>query len=101
MTKAPGKDGIWNWMLFTSGEVMQREILELFNKCWEKEGLSEERFYTLVSYIYKGKGNKNELACFKPIGLSGAIVNLFKKMWLNRITPIIMRQMAPDQGRGI
>ena len=36
-TKAPRKlkDGIWNWTLFASGEVMQIEILELFNKCWE------------------------------------------------------------------
>ena len=37
LTKAPGKDRIWTWVLFTSGEVMQREILELFNKCWEEE----------------------------------------------------------------
>ena len=43
--KAPGKDGIWHWMLFTSGEVMQEEILELFNKCWEEEGVPEEWFH--------------------------------------------------------
>ena len=91
LTKAPGKDGAWNWMLFTSGEVMQREILELLNKCWEEEGISEEWFHTLVPYIYKGKGNENELTSYRPVGLSSAIVNLFKKVWLNRIVPIIMR----------
>jgi len=31
LTKAPVKDGIWNWMLFTSGEILQREMFELFN----------------------------------------------------------------------
>ena len=64
MSKAPGKDGIWNWMLFTSGEVIQKETLELFNKCWEEEGTPEEWFHTLVSYIYNGKGNKNELTSY-------------------------------------
>ena len=80
LTKAPGKDGVWNWMLLTSGEVMQREVLELFNKCWREESMPEEWFHTLVSYIYKGTGNKNELTSYRPIGLSSAIVNLFKKM---------------------
>lgn len=98
LTKAPGKDGIWNWMLFTSGEAMQREMLELFNKCWREEEMPEEWFQTLVSYIYKGKGNKNELTSYRPIGLSSALVNLFKKMWLNRIAPVLMKQMAPNQG---
>ena len=60
--------------------------------------MPEEWFQTLVSYIYKGKGNKNELTSYRPIGLSSAIVNLFKKMWLNRIAPKIMKQMAPNQG---
>ena len=54
--------------------------------------------YTLVSYIYKGKENANEATSYRPIGSSSAIVNLFKNMWLNRIAPIIMRQMAPNQG---
>ena len=85
-------------MLFTSGEVTQREILELFNKCWEEEGMPGEWFHTLVSYIYKDKGNKNELTSYRPIGLSSAIVNLFKKMLLDRVAPIIMRQMTPNQG---
>ena len=98
LTKAPGKDGIWNWMLFTSGEILQREMFELFNKCWREEAMPEEWFQTLVSYIYKGKGNKNELTSYRPIGLSSALVNLFKKMWLNRIAPILMNQMAPNQG---
>ena len=60
--------------------------------------MPEEWFHTLVSYIYKGKGNKNELTSYRPIGLPSAIVNLFKKMWLNRIAPIIMNQTAPNQG---
>ena len=98
LTKAPGKDGVWIWMLFTSGEAMRREILELFNKCWREESMPEEWFHTLVSYTYTGKGNTNELTSYRPIGLSSAIVNLFKKMWLNRIAPIIMSQMAPNQG---
>ena len=51
-----------------------------------------------MSYTYKGKGDKNELTLYRPIGLSSAIVNLFKKMWLNRIAPIITRQMAPNYG---
>ena len=89
LTKAPGKDGVWNWMIFTSGEVMQREMLELFNKCWREEDMPEEWFQTLVSYIYKGKGNKNELTSHRP-----AAVNLFKKMWLNKM----VEQMAPNQG---
>ena len=44
LTKAPGKDGIWNWMIFTSGEVMQKEILELFNKCWREEEMPEHTY---------------------------------------------------------
>ena len=57
-----------------------------------------EWFHTLMTYIYTGKGNKNELASYRPIGLSSAIVNLFKKMGLNRIASLIMRQMSPNQG---
>ena len=98
LTKAPGKDGIWNWMLFTSSDQFQKELLNLFNMCWEEESMPESWLHTLVSYIYKGKGNKNELTSYRPIGLSSALVNLFKKMWLNRIAPILMEQMAPNQG---
>ena len=41
------------------------------------------------------------MTSYMPIGLSSAIVNLFEKMWLTGIAPIIMRQMAPNQRRGI
>ena len=38
------------------------------------------------------------MTSYIPIGLSSAIVKPFKKIWLNRIAPIVMRQMAPNQG---
>ena len=39
-------------MLFTSGEVVQKEIPELFSKCWEEEWMPEKWFHTLVSYMW-------------------------------------------------
>jgi hypothetical protein len=98
MRKSPGEDGVHNWMLVMAGEEFKEMLLDMYNECWETETIPEEWTRTLVSYIYKNKGAKNELTSYRPIGLTGAIMNLFKRMWLARLVRVLAPQIAPNQG---
>jgi hypothetical protein len=96
--KTIGKDGIHNWMLVWGGETMQRELFECLNDLWENGAMPEEWNETLISYIYKGKGSRDEMTNYRPIGLTSAIVNLMKKMILVRLTKQLFKHMSINQG---
>jgi len=98
MRKSPGIDGVHNWMIVMAGDKFKDMLLDLFNDCWTAETIPEEWTRTLVSYIYKNKGAKHELTSYRPIGLTSAIMNLFKRMWLARLVKVLAPQVAPNQG---
>ena len=80
------------------GSLLHEVLLTLYNKMWHEGEIVPELCETLISYIYKGKGGKDELTSYRPIALTSAIMNVMKKMMLVRLTEAIMPQITLNQG---
>ena len=96
--KSPGPDDVYNWMLVHGGSKLHNFLLGFYNEMWEIGCIPEGLCTTLVSYIYKGKGSKDEITNYRPIALNSPVINLFRKMWLYRINLILMPQIMKCQG---
>jgi hypothetical protein len=96
--KSCGLDGVENWMILKAGKQFRKMLLHFYNEMWSHKHIPDDFYETLISYIYKNKGNKDEITSYRPIALNSTIINLFKKMCLTRLVQIIMPNIMENQG---
>jgi len=96
--KSPGPDGITNWMLVWGGEAVFNVLYELLAAAWRSRALPEQWGLAEIVYLYKNKGDRQEVSNYRPISLTSAVGKLYTKVLLHRIQPKVEAALSKNQG---
>ena len=72
--KTPGPNGVTSGLIKLLDEEARGKLLELLNKGWEEEGLSDEMNQADLAVIYK-KGKTEQPENYRPIALLNIGIN--------------------------
>ena len=95
-SKAPEEDQIVAEMIRAGYEIALRKIQELFNAVLRTETVSKEWKNAITTLILK-KGDKKDLANYRPISLFSPIYKLFMKVLKNRLSSSLDEHQPPEQ----
>lgn len=96
--KAPGKDGVTNWMLVWGGEALLGPLTYLYEAVWLDQTVPEAWSTAEISYIYKGKGAATEVSNYRPISLISCVGKAYTRAWLPRLTEKVCPHLVTEQG---
>ena len=96
--KAPGPDQINNELIKSTIPVIAPKLTELFNEILRTEYIPTEWTKSVITLIHK-KGDKDDIANYRPISLMSNIYKIFSKVLLSRIT-IVLEENQPKEQAG-
>ena len=101
LSKAPGPDGVMNWMLHWGGPSVEHALHVLSVRAW-KGHLPKQWEQARVAYIYKGKtaGSAAEISAYRPISLISVIAKTFTRALLPRLAAQVGAHLVLQQGCG-
>eukprot|EP00122_Pirum_gemmata_P005598 Pgem_evm1s5104 len=79
-----------------SGNITEEEIFKNLNKCFENNEVSDEFGVGIVILIFK-KGDRHNIANYRPIILLNTDYKLFMKILTDRIVPVLSDLISPGQ----
>ena len=98
--KAPGLDGLANWMLVWGGGATAAMLAPIFDRAWQTSMLPNCWSKALVHYIYKGKGKGGDLEVsnYRPISLLSVVAKLYTMVLLPRLAAKVGPHLIVEQG---
>ena len=98
--KAPGLDGLANWMLVWGGGATAAMLAPIFDRAWQTSMLPNCWSKALVHYIYKGKGKGGDLEVsnYRPISLLSVVAKLYTVVLLPRLAAKVGPHLVVEQG---
>lgn len=94
--KAPGSDLITNEILKITSPVIGPMLTNIFNEIIKTENIPEDWTKSTIILLHK-KGNKGDIANYRPISLMSNIYKVFSKIILLRITNILEENQPKEQ----
>jgi len=95
--KAPGIDGIPSEVLKNGGQLLRRELLNLFNACLNSEKIPQDFKDATIVTIYKRKGDRAECGNHRGISLLAIAGKVLAKIILNRLKEITEKVLPESQ----
>ncbi|KAI5743164.1 hypothetical protein M8J77_015214 [Diaphorina citri] len=94
--KSPGEDGVSIDILKEAGTEFYILMAELYNKCLRTCDIPEDWKNALMILIHK-KGDKNDIANYRPISLLSVMYKIFTGVLVNRIDDDLERTQSKEQ----
>ena len=85
--KCPGNDDVASEIIMNAGKELKKNMLDMYNWFFKNEVLPEDLTKIIIKSLYKGKGETTELKNHRGIFISSAILKMYEKLSMNRITP--------------
>ena len=98
LRKAPGKDGLTNWMLLWAGAAIVQPLKILFTAMWETNTTPDSMKEVLVKYIPKHSRPSLEISEYRPISLISCLGKLYTMVWLPCLTQKLQPHITKHQG---
>eukprot|EP00122_Pirum_gemmata_P016138 Pgem_evm1s15081 len=94
--KAPGIDGIPAKVYQVFWDILKEFLIPLITNIFENKEVSDEFGVGIVILIFK-KGDRNNIANYRPITLLNTDYKLFMKILTDRIVPVLSDLISPGQ----
>ena len=95
--KAPGLDGIPAEVFKCSGNQLLDNVHQLLCKCWEEGYVPQEMRDSIISTLYKNKGDRSDRNNYRGISLLCIAGKLFARVALYRLQKIAERVYPESQ----
>ena len=78
--KAPGDDGVCNWMLVWGGEMVVEGLYKLYKAVWDTKHLPTSWRQGSIKFLHKhGATSPQEISNYRPICLISVIGKVFTR----------------------
>ncbi|GBP92264.1 Probable RNA-directed DNA polymerase from transposon X-element [Eumeta japonica] len=94
--KTPGSDQITNELLKATLLIIVPTLTEIFNEILETENIPTDWTKSTIILLHK-KGDKGEIANYRPISLMSNLYKVFSKIILSRITSTLDENQPKEQ----
>ena len=99
LRKAPGKDGVTDWMIAWAVAGIVEPLCLLFIAMWASNTTPEHMQDVLVKYMPKHTRPLLDVSEYRPISLVSCLGKLYTMVWLPSLTDITKHQGALEQAR--
>lgn len=96
LDKAPGSDLVTNELLKATLPVIAPRLTDIFNEIINTENIPEDWTKSTIILLHK-KGDKGDIANYRPISLMSNIYKVFSKIILSRITNTLEENQPKEQ----
>jgi len=83
--KAPGSDGIPAEVLKCGGDQLHNVLHQLLCKCWEEGAVPQEMRDSIITTLFKNKGDRSDCSNYRGISLLCVAGKLFARVILRRL----------------
>ena len=97
LRKAPGPDGLHVEMLRAAGSVGVKWLARVFRAVWTKHEIPDAWTESVISPLYKGKGDRRECSNNRGIKLLSVGLKLFERVLQNRLRMVVEEQLGEEQ----
>ena len=99
--KSPGSDGLTTEFYQAYWELIGRDLTETLNNIYLKGELTKTMKESIITLIYKEKGDKRQLKNWRPISLLNTDYKILTKVLAKRLGGVMSKLISKNQACGV